>query len=193
MAVDKSKGPVGDRDSVIAEMLKSSIKSSFHAESHLGDIKSNKIVRPRYWSEVPPPRASGVSYWSDYNAHTFNPTADRAITMVMAPAWGIVFPPYNVARLTAVMRKYNYKVQIHDVNIECKRWIDKNKPFGEDFVNDLWEGINSFKWFNPYFNDNLLKGLQPFLNQKIDDIIAEDTSFIAVSYTHLTLPTSREV
>ena len=71
----------GDRDSVVKEMIR-------HDNSHMGPGLVDKR-RVKYWSELIPKR--GVRYWSD---SALPPQSGVGISMVVAPSWGILFPPY---------------------------------------------------------------------------------------------------
>lgn len=91
-----------DRDQVIKRIIEENLN---HADSHLGKLKpvpnKHKYLHPR-----------GYNYYSE----TTDAGIHDGISFVVAPAWGVLFPPYNLARLTGLLRKYKYKVSVHDVN-----------------------------------------------------------------------------
>ena len=75
--------------------------------------------------------------------------------MIMPPLWSITFPPYNVAKLTALMRQHGYSVKVYDINIEAYYHLLNNH--GEDY----WKTERYFLWsikenFEKYiFPDNV--------------------------------------
>lgn len=116
----KPKFSSEDRDQVILQILKEDEVG--HANSHLGGDLDVVMARPlRYWREGEHER--GYTYWSDFQP---GDTDTGSISMVTAPAWGVIFPPYSQARLSALLRQNGYTVHIHDVNVECYHYIKKH-------------------------------------------------------------------
>ena len=165
----KPKFSSEDRDQVILQILKEDEITS--ANSHLGGDLEVVQNRPlQYWSESAPDR--GYSYWSEYRP---GDPDSGAISMVTAPAWGIIFPPYSIARLTALLRHNGYKVHVHDVNVECYHYIKKNHD------KNYWEGRYYYVWERPIFDDEVFPVIKPVLDQAIDDIIADGTDIVGFS------------
>jgi radical SAM superfamily enzyme YgiQ (UPF0313 family) len=91
-------------------------------------------------------------------------TAKYKIAMIMAPSWGIHFPPYGVAKLTALMRQYGYSVKVYDPNVEA--WHLLKEKHGVDY----WAGGLYFVWQSA---DTLEKLIMPEIKFILDDVIAD--------------------
>lgn len=160
-----------DRDQIILHIMENDRKAIKHANSHLGDLSvyDRKIS---YWSERRKKNTRPASYWSDFKSSITN---NAKICLVMAPAWGIVFPPYNLARLTGVLRHYGYGVSVFDINVDAYKQLVTN--LGANY----WESQNYYKWENPVYENELHDQVKPILDDYIDRIIATGGDFIGFS------------
>lgn len=164
----KPKFKSEDRDQIILEILKDDIN---HANSHLGGDLEIRDTRPlKYWSEQETPR--GYSYWSEYRP---GETDSGAISLVTAPAWGVIFPPYSIARLSALLRHYGYKVHVHDTNIDAFHYIKNNHNI------NYWEGRYYYAWERPVFDDEVFPVIKPVLDQAVENILADGTDIVGFS------------
>ena len=115
-----------DRDQVLKRIMSRDVIK--HDNSHLGGIDA-KSTRVSYWSELYSPmleERSRPTYYSDFgkkNQAIFKDT----IEMVILPSWGVIFPPYNIARLTGLLRHYDYFVNVSDININAYRYFTQQK------------------------------------------------------------------
>lgn len=170
-----------DRDQVILHIIEQDRKRLNHANSHLGDLS----VRPKtvtYWSEQKEKRnIRGYEYWSEFKRSLIT---NESISFVMAPAWGVIFPPYNLARLTGLLRHYGYTVHNHDINVAAYHYL-------KDTYNvDYWDSQNYFKWEQPVYREEVHPILKPMLDEYIQKILADGTNFIGFSlYLTNLLPT----
>lgn len=155
-----------DRDAVLKKIIEDDRID--HAESHLGDTKKQNVKKP-YWSELTPDR--GYTYYSEYNKLP----RSSSISLVIAPAWGIIFPPYNIARLTGLLRHYNYDVYVHDVNIDTQVYVKNNHD------KDYWESRYYYAWENPVYEEEVFPLIKPVLDQAIKNIINDNTTIIGFS------------
>lgn len=87
------------------------------------------------------------------------------ISLVMCPAWGVYFPPYNLSRLSAVLRNENYDVDVFDINVESYHIL---KSTGVDY----WSGEKYFHWHEDNFKNHIFPILEDFLNQQVEKILA---------------------
>jgi len=156
-----------DRDAVLRKIIEDD--RVYHAESHIGE-KSKAVVRASYWSETSNDR--DYTYYSEYN----KVPQSSSISLVIAPAWGVIFPPYNIARLTGLLRHYNYDVYVHDVNITAEVYV-KNNYKDKDF----WASQNYFMWERPVYDQEVFPIIQPVLDKAIQQIINDDTDIIGFS------------
>lgn len=74
------------------------------------------------------------------------------LALLLLPEWGVYFPPYNLARLSAVARAAGYEVKTFDVNIRA--WNDLKGKL--DF--DPWDPSKEFLWAN---KDTYFKQIHP--------------------------------
>jgi anaerobic magnesium-protoporphyrin IX monomethyl ester cyclase len=170
-----------DRDQVILHIIEQDRKRLNHANSHLGDLS----VRPKtvsYWSEQKESRNTrGYEYWSEFKRSLLS---NESVSFVMAPAWGVIFPPYNLARLTGLLKHYGYTVHNHDINVAAYHYLK------DTYDVDYWDSQNYFKWEQPVYREEVHPILKPMLDDYIQKILADETNFIGFSlYLTNLLPT----
>ena len=134
----------GDRDSVIKALIK-------HDNSHMGPQDGSRVYR--YWSESIHSR--GYDYWS---ASAPAPKTGTGISLVIAPSWGIIFPPYNIARLTGLLREYGHSVNVHDVNVNCYQHVIQNGH------TNWWNSIYYYSWELPAYWTDVHPVIKPVLD-----------------------------
>lgn len=156
-----------DRDQIIKKIIEQDRLD--HAESHLGD-RTKSTVKPVYYSQLAE-AGRGYKYYSEYNTFEYN----DGISLVIAPAWGIIFPPYNIARLSGLLRHYGYSVTVHDVNIECYHYVKNNHD------KDFWESRYYFAWERPVFDDEVFPIIKPVLDKAIDKIVNDNHDIVGFS------------
>jgi anaerobic magnesium-protoporphyrin IX monomethyl ester cyclase len=145
-----------DRDQVILEHIleKDNIN---HANSHLGNFETKNTkfdIFDKPWDE----------------------TDKFRVAMIMAPAWGILFPPYNLAKLVGLIRHYNYSTKVYDLNIESYHVI--KQEVGEDY----WRGEKYFLWTNRQnFFEKVLPHLKPLFDRVIDQTVEDCPRVIGFS------------
>lgn len=170
-----------DRDQVILHIIEQDRKRLNHANSHLGDLS----VRPKtvtYWSEQKENNNNrNYKYWSEFKRSLIT---NESISFVMAPAWGVIFPPYNLARLTGLLRHYGYTVYNHDINIAAYHYLK------DTYDVDYWDSQNYFKWEQPVYRNEVHPIIKPMLDEHIQKILTDNTNFIGFSlYLTNLLPT----
>lgn len=156
---EAKKAVAGDRDQVLLNHIleKDRQKNLDHASSHLGD--------------VPKQDTGFVEVKVDWA-----PTEKYRVALVMPPCWGIVFPPYNLAKLTGVLRSNDYSVKVYDVNIESYHYFLKYHD------QDYWKSERFFLWSNKAnFEKYILPDLAPLLDRVIDEVIASKVKVVGLS------------
>lgn len=153
-SIDLSKG---DRDQIILEHIRKRDKID-HATSHLGvfeeNLKLKYIHKNTHWAE----------------------TTKFRIAMIMAPAWGILFPPYNIAKLTGMLRKHDYSVKVYDANIEAFHYLED--LHGEDY----WRSERYFLWSSrKNFENLILPHLRDLFFRIIQDVVLSKPKVIGFS------------
>ena len=91
------------------------------------------------------------------------------LMLILLPEWSANFPPFNLARLSAVAKQAGYNSRILDINVQCfRKWVNELRPNKlVDF--EMWNSGSSWRWvdenyyryihplFEPIFIDNLQK------------------------------------
>jgi anaerobic magnesium-protoporphyrin IX monomethyl ester cyclase len=152
---------INDRDEIIRKHI---LRENYidHASSHLGitneEFLSRKLVR----------FVNPDVKWADTNLFR--------IAMIIAPAWGVLFPPYNVAKLTGLLRSQKYSVKAFDINIESyHRLLGLH---GEDY----WRSERYFLWLDKEnFEKYLLPDLEPLFEKIILDLSVEKPKVVGFS------------
>lgn len=140
---------LNDRDTIIMNHI---LKENGldHASSHLG-INDEEFLDRKLVKFVNPDRP-----WADTDLFR--------IALIIAPSWGILFPPYNVAKLTGLLRSQKYSVKPYDLNIESYHRL--LKLHGEDY----WRSERYFMWLD---KTNFEKYLLPDLEDLFDKIVLD--------------------
>ena len=152
---------LGDRDSVLKELIR-------HDNSHMSGHVAHRVP---YWSENIQ-HNQRVTYWSDYAP---SPSSGLGISMVVAPSWGIIFPPYGTARLTGLLRHYGHRVCVHDVNIDAYTYV-QNKG-----LTNWWNSIYYYSWELPAYWSDVHDNIKPVLDEAIENVLADGTDCIGFS------------
>ena len=140
-----------DRDAIAAKH----ILEKDHASSHLGSLEYDESSFFRKKVKL-------------------NNSID-SISLIMCPSWGNIFPPYNLARLSGVLRNNNYDVNVFDLNIESWNYLKDKTDL------DYWEGNLYFKWLAGEYFDILHPLLEGFLNNAIKKILELNDKIIGFS------------
>lgn len=147
----------GDRDQIILEHIRKQDKIN-HANSHLGVFEDTSTLSYVH-KEVE---------WAN--------TDKFRIALVMAPAWGVLFPPYNLAKLTGMLRKHDYSVKVYDGNIQAYHYLQDT--YGEDY----WRSERYFLWtIQENFEKYLLPNLQDLFWKIIKDIVTSKPKVVGFS------------
>ena len=91
-----------------------------------------------------------------------NVTRKTNILFLLLPEWAHNFPPYNLARLLAVVKSAGYKADAVDLNV--KAWRDHNN-WGIDF--DPWHGSKEWRWMGESYHTHLHSHILPLLEKYI--------------------------
>ena len=94
---------------------------------------------------------------------------DTKILFLLCPEWAPMFPPFNLARLSAVAKNAGYESNCIDLNIkaynESRPWIAEEKI---DF--DPWDGAREWKWLASTYWTDIHPHLEPLLQKYVDEI-----------------------
>jgi hypothetical protein len=129
-----------DRDTIIAKH----ILDYDHASAHLGDMKFDDL-----------PLINKKRYID-------NPVG--SISLVLCPSWGNIFPPYNLSRLSSILRENKYDVTVFDLNIKCYNFLKNNEI-------DFWESVNYYMWERRGYFKYVHSHIQPLLDKSVQEIL----------------------
>lgn len=121
-------------------------------------------------------------YPHDSDLKFINPTIEwkdtekYRVVFVMAPSWGIFFPPYNLAKLTGMLRENGYSVKVYDANIESYYHLLKQHNI------DYWDTTKFFLWTDKSnFEKFLLPDLQELFNKILLEVVSANPKVVGFS------------
>lgn len=146
-----------DRDQIILEHILQEDELN-HANSHLGPVDKFNLIKESYIKRQ----------WDD--------TEKYRVAFVMAPAWGVLFPPYNLAKLTGLIRHYGYSTKVYDLN------IDSYQILKSTIDEDYWRGEKYFLWtIKENFEKEILPYVKTIFDNAIDEIVEANPKVIGFS------------
>lgn len=104
-------------------------------------------------------------------------TRRTKIVFVMVPEWGIFFPPYNIARLSAITRAAGYETHTFDINIAAHNRFKDSEEIGYN----PWDGSREFHWTGDWYHKELHHHMEPLFQQYVDSIVAINPTVIGFS------------
>jgi len=116
----------------------------------------------------------------------FTATRKTTFTLCILGSWAIYMPPYNIARLSSLMREAGYLTKVHDFNIESHYALKEANP---DLA-DAWNGANYWWWQADEYYQRIHPTYEPILKEYLEKLIEEDSDVVGFStyYTNF-LPT----
>ena len=112
-------------------------------------------------------------------------TRNTRLVLAIMGCWGVYFPPYNLARLSALTREAGYHTDVFDFNVDLYTDL---KPVGLDRA---WDSNNYYWWMADGYGKYLESACLPFLNQYIDKIVATNPDIVGFSiYDTNVVPTT---
>jgi hypothetical protein len=104
------------------------------------------------------------------------PTDKYKVAMIMPPAWTVTFPPYGIAKLTALMRMYGYSVKVYDINIET--YYHLLEEHGQDY----WKTERHFLWsVKENFEQYLLPDIKHIFDNFINEVVKANVRVVGMS------------
>lgn len=117
------------------------------------------------------------------SVNVFNATRKTKITLCVLGSWAIYMPPYNLARLTSLIRESGFHTNVYDYNVDSHYRLKEANPALED----AWNGANYWWWQDPEYYTRIHPTYQPILDEYIDNLIADKPDIIGFScyYTNI--------
>jgi radical SAM superfamily enzyme YgiQ (UPF0313 family) len=165
---NEGKFAFSDRDAFLVQhVLK---KDNKHADIHLGDYSVHS-------------RREKLSSTVIEEGKVYKGT----VTLIICPAWGIIFPPYNIARLTGLLRAQGYKVLIYDLNIKAYHVLKEKTGM------DFWSSEKYHYWFETKFDEEIWPHIKDMIHDAIEEIYKSKPDLIGFSLYNTNMWCSRIV
>jgi hypothetical protein len=109
------------------------------------------------------------------------------IVLIICPSWGIIFPPYNIAKITGLLRASGYKVTVYDLNIDSYHILKEKTGI------DFWSSEKYHLWFEDRFDTIIFPHLKSYINDIIEEIIEINPTMVGFSLYNTNMWCSRAV
>lgn len=76
-------------------------------------------------------------------------TKKTKVLLLLMPEWNTYFPPFNIARLSALSKQAGYETRTIDVNVKAHNYFHAHKKDSLDY--DPWDPGRFFQWQDYYF------------------------------------------
>lgn len=94
-------------------------------------------------------------------------TKNTRVAFIMLPEWNPSFPPFNLARLSAVSQKAGYTTKLFDLNIE----IFKDRNWEAEIGYDPWSGARDWHWSPENYEKDLHPHLKPVIDKQLQKVL----------------------
>lgn len=110
-------------------------------------------------------------------------TRKTKFTLCVLGSWAIYMPPYNLARLSSVMRHAGYLTKVYDFNVDSHYKLKEANP---DLA-DAWNGANYWWWQSDTYYTKVHPTYEPILSSYVDQLISDNPDIIGFScyYTNM--------
>ena len=95
-------------------------------------------------------------------------TKKSKVMLILMPEWNTYFPPFNLARLSAIARRSGYSTKALDLNVKAHNYFHSFETPPIDF--DPWDPGRFFQWQSYYF-EKLHPIFKDFFLSYIDSIV----------------------
>lgn len=96
-------------------------------------------------------------------------TKNTKLLLLLLPEWATMFPPFNMARLSAVAKGAGYESKCIDLNVKAYNYMKENDNCGLDY--SPWEGAREWKWVGQNYYEDLHERLAPLFASYIEQIV----------------------
>ena len=131
-------------------------------------IRENKLLETMSYYAKQTPRKNLTSIASEYK------TRDSRIVMMLIPEWAPDFPPYNLARLSAITKAAGYETIVYDVNE-----VAYSQRVSWDIDFNPWDNEWMVRWFGDEYFKYIHQQLEPLLIEYVEKVIKINPTVIA--------------
>jgi len=93
------------------------------------------------------------------------------LALVLMPQWAAHFPPFNLARLSAVVKQAGYQTKILDINARCYKEYKDNIEVKENLEFELWNSTSNWRWVGSHYYNFIHPIFENIYEEYIDSII----------------------
>jgi anaerobic magnesium-protoporphyrin IX monomethyl ester cyclase len=107
-------------------------------------------------------------------------TRKTKIMLILMPEWATMFPPFNLARLSAVAKGAGYDSKCLDLNIKAFNYL---RPYIKDRTLDFdpWDGTREWKWLGDNYHRDIHPILEPLWREWIEKIKEFNPTVVALT------------
>jgi len=91
------------------------------------------------------------------------------LMLILMPEWAPEFPPFNIARLTAVAKSAGYETSALDLNVKAYRAL-RSKVQSKELDFDPWDGAREWKWLESTYYTEIHPHVEPIFRKYIEEI-----------------------
>lgn len=159
------------KESVLDYSLKHLAKPAPPSDTKAGDFDPN--AKHENMLRAIAPFAKEKTVQNAESGSTAYITKKTKLLLIILPEWSPYFPPFNLARLSAVSKQAGYQTKIMDVNVRAYNlYLHDWRPNGK-IDHALWNATTSWKWVG---KDNYMNNIHPLMEplflQVIEEIVA---------------------
>lgn len=103
------------------------------------------------------------------------------LALLLLPEWSARFPPFNLARLSAVSKQAGYQTRILDINARCyKEYKQEIRPLNKlNFT--LWNPASSWRWVGDSYYKFIHYLFEEIYNSYIDELVKYNPDVVGFS------------
>jgi len=104
-------------------------------------------------------------------------TKKTSIKFLLLPEWSNMFPPFNMARLSSVVKQSGYKSSCLDLNVKI---YNEFRKFIKDGLIDYdpWTGTRTYKWAVDEYESELKPLIIPILEKYAKQIVKDNPTVV---------------
>jgi anaerobic magnesium-protoporphyrin IX monomethyl ester cyclase len=108
----------------------------------------------------------------------FTATRKTKFTLCILGSWAIYMPPYNLARLSSLVRESGYYTNVYDFNVDSHYALKEANPA----LDDAWNGANYWWWQDEKeYHARIHPTYEPILKTYLETLINDDVDIIGFS------------
>ena len=112
-------------------------------------------------------------------------TRNTKLVLCLCPEWAPEFPPFNLARLSGVVKSAGYETCIIDLNIKTYNkytndlWPNKKIPFR------MYDPSGSWHWVGDNYYRDLHKFIEPILEKGAEEILSHNPDIVGFTVYYI--------